>query len=477
MFQTFERTRRLVASLLLPILSACATTSPNATLPVIAPPAVWQQAPHDTAVVQSVPEQWWAQLNDPVLDRLIARAQQTAPDLRTAQLRLREARARRAQAGANTAPSVSASASASRSRSSGAAGPATTGNLFDAGFDASWEIDLFGRLQAGVDAAEADLGATQASLHDARVSLRAEVARNYIALRGYQVQLALARDNLALQSETQQIAQWRAQAGLVSTLDVEKASSNREQTRAQVFSLRSSLTQSQQQLELLIGLAPGALANQLQAAGALPALPQQLALTIPADMLRQRADVRAAGQQWQAEAARTAQARASLYPKLTLSGSIGLQSLTIGSLTDGGKGSLLAGLSAPIFDAGRLRAQLDTQAAVQDRFAVAYEKAVLTALSDVEGALAALAGSRGQTEALAASAVSAQQAAQLARQRYANGLIDFRTVLDAQRSLLTAQDSLATSQANGLYAWVRLYKALGGGVNASDDKINPEKTS
>lgn len=407
---------------------------------------------------------WWALLASAQLDRLLDAAVRAAPDLRTAQARLLEARARRALAGANTAPQVDATVSAGRSRTSPATTQiAVTRNLFDAGFDASWEIDLFGRLRAGVDAADSDLGAARASLRDTLVSLRAEVARNYLELRGLQERLAIARGNLAIQSETLQIAFWRVQAGLAGELDSEQALTNREQTRAQVFVLESSVEQSRQRLELLLGRAPGALAGELSTEPALPNLPAVPALSIPADILRQRADVRAAGLQWLAEGARTAQARASLYPRLMLSGSIGLQALTLGALEDGTRASLLAGLTAPIFDAGRLRAQLAAQTAIQQRLAVGYERAVLSALADVETTLAALAGSRNQAAALAIAAESARRAARLARTNYEGGQIDFRSVLDAERSLLVVEDSLAAARTDALRAWVSLYKALGGG--------------
>ena len=448
-------------------VAGCATHSDTAVLPQIDVPTAWREPAVVDRDAPPPSTRWWTLLASPQLDRLLDAAVRSAPDLRTAQSRLLEARARRALAGAGTAPRIDASASAGRSRTS----PATTSvaltrNLFDAGFDASWEIDLFGRLRAGVDAADADLGAARASLRDTLVSLRAEVARNYLELRGLQQRLAIARDNLAIQSETLNIASWRVQAGLAGELDSEQALTNREQTRAQVFVLQSGVEQSRQRLELLLGLAPGALVAELALPGrpTLPDLPVLPALSIPADVLRQRADLRAAGLQWLAESARTAQARASLYPRLTLSGSIGLQALTLGTLKDGTAASLLAGLTAPVFDAGRLRAQLAAQTAVQQRLAVGYEQAVLTALHDVETSLVALAGSRLQAAALAIAANAARRAARLARTNYEGGQIDFRSVLDAERSLLVVEDSLATALTDALRAWASLYKALGGGA-------------
>ncbi|MDT7836240.1 efflux transporter outer membrane subunit [Aquabacterium sp. OR-4] len=446
------------------LLGACATaTAPLQPPGAAAAPPAWQQAPAGSAAAERVPEAWWAELGDAQLQRLITQAEQQAPDLRTALVRLREARARQALAEAGRGASVTGSLSAARSRSSAEAGSGRSSSLYDAGFDASWELDLFGRLQSGVDAAVADTTAAAAAHGDALVTLRAEVARQYVALRGLQAQQAAAEANLALLADTAQIAAWRSQAGLASTLDVDAADASRDQTRAQAAVLAAGVTSARQQLELLLGLAPGALAAELTAARPVPALPARVALPIPADTLRQRADVRAAAAQWQAEAGRSAVAQANLKPRLTLSGSIGLQALSLGALGDGAMGSAVAGLTAPIFDAGRLRATLAAQQAVQDRYAIAYEQAVLGALTEVESALATLAGRRAQVQALDTAARSARQVATLARLRYDSGLIDFRAVLDAQRTALGLDDSLAGARADALAAWIALYKALGGG--------------
>lgn len=455
-------------------LAGCATATapvgapPPATPPATPPgttaaPPAWQQATDGSPAVAGLPEAWWAELGDAPLQRLVALAVRQAPDLRSAALRLREARARQALAEAGRGVSVTAGLTATRSRSSAESGSGRSSSLFDAGFDASWEADLFGRLQAGVTAAEADTAATAAAYGDALVTLRAEVARQYVALRGLQAQQAAGQANLALLSETAQIAAWRARAGLASTLDVDQADASRDQTRAQLAVLGASVLAARQQLELLVGTTPGALAAELDAPQPLPALPARVALPIPADTLRQRADVRAAAAQWQAEAGRSAVAQANLKPRLTLSGSIGLQALSLGALGQGALGAVVASLAAPVFDAGRLRATLAAQQAVQDRYAVAYHQAVLAALTEVEASLATLAGRRAQVQALEAAAGSARQAATLARARYDSGLIDFRSVLEAQRSALTLDDSLASARADALAAWIALYKALGGG--------------
>ena len=409
--------------------------------------------------------QWWRSLNDPLLSEMVDEALQSSFELHSAQARLREARARRAVAVSERFPSVTASGSASRSQSSKETGGGTTRELYSAGFDASWELDLFGGIRRGIEAADADLESSIASLHDAHVSLVAEVARNYVEVRTLQTRLGIAQDNLASQSETLQLTDWRAQAGLVSSQDVEQARSNREQTRAQIPSLDTSLAEAEHRLDILLGKAPGTLHLRLVVTGELPTVPEQIAVGIPADAMRQRPDVRAAERNLAAETARVGMAEAARYPSFNLSGSIGLESLTMGALgnSDAATSSLLAGITGPIFDAGRLRAQMEIQNAVLEQAYVMYEQAVLTALQDVENALVSLARNRERVKALTNAAESARNAAQLAQQRYSAGLIDFQSVLDTERNVLSVEDSLASTRADGVLALISLYKALGGG--------------
>jgi len=451
-------------------LAGCAAVGPDYVPPATDVPAGWSRLdtssqPLTRADAPGDLSQWWQSLNDPLLSQLIAEALQASPDLRSAQARLREARARRTVAAAARFPSVAVSGNARRSRSSEETGSGDARNSFSAGFDASWEIDVFGGVRRGVEAAEADLESTVANLDNTRVSLASEVALNYVEVRALQTRLGIARANLASQSETLQLTDWRAQAGLVSSQDVEQARSNREQTRAQIPSLETSLAESEHGLDILLGRAPGALHARLAATGELPAVPAQIAVGIPADTLRQRPDVLAAERKLAAETARVGVAEAARYPSFTLSGSIGLEALTLSALGNSGAAtsSLLAGITSPVFNAGRLRAQVEIQDAVREQAQVTYEQVVLTALQEVENALVALARNRERVEALAIAAESARNAAQLAQQRYSAGLIDFQSVLDTERSVLSAEDSLASSRADGVLALIRLYKALGGG--------------
>lgn len=449
-------------------LSGCAAVGPVYVPPATEVPASWARLdpaarPVTRADATGDLGQWWQNLNDPLLSELIGEALQASPDLHSAQARLREARARRTVAAAGRFPSVTASGAASR-RSSGDTGSGDSRNAFSAGFDASWELDVFGGVRRSVEAAAADLESAVASLHDTQVSLASEVALTYVEVRAQQTRLGVARANLASQSETLQLTDWRAQAGLVSSQDVEQARSNREQTRAQIPSLETSLAEAEHRLDFLLGRAPGTLHARLAATGELPAVPGRIAVGIPADTLRQRPDVRAAERRLAAETARVGVAEAARYPSFDLSGSIGLEALTLGGLGDSGAASsLLAGITGPIFNAGRLRAQVEIQDAVREQAQVTYEQTVLAALQEVENALVALARNRERVEALAIAVESAGNAAQLARQRYSAGLIDFQSVLDTERSVLSAEDSLASSRADGVLALIRLYKALGGG--------------
>jgi len=409
--------------------------------------------------------QWWRGLNDPLLTELIEQAMHSSLDLRQAQARLREARARRDVAEGGQWPSVSASGSASLGRSGMIPGAGSAGDRFSTSFDASWELDVFGGKRREVEAAGADLESTAASLDGTRVSLAGEVARSYVEVRALQVRLGLARSNLASQAETLQLTGWRAQAGLVSEQDVEQARSNHEATLALLPSLEISLAESEHRLDILLGQSPGTLHARLAAGGELPALPARIAVGIPADTLRQRPDVRAAERKLAAETARVGVAVAARYPSFRLSGSIGAEALVRGTTGNGGGilYSLVGGLTAPLFDAGRLRGQQEMQDAVREQAQVAYEAAVLTALQEVENALVSLAQNRDRAETLERAAEAARKAAELARQRYTAGVIDFQSVLDTQRSVLSLEDSLASTRADEVLALVRLYKALGGG--------------
>jgi multidrug efflux system outer membrane protein len=334
---------------------------------------------------------------------------------------------------------------------------------------------VFGARRSALNATEADAQAAQASLAGTQVSMAAEVALTYIELRGLQARLTIARNNLASQSETQQITDWRVQAGLASSLDLEQARAASAQTSAQIPALQTSATQAQHSLAVLTGQAPAALQAALSAASPLPQAPPGLALGIPAKTLRQRPDVRAAEQRISAALARVSQADAALYPGLQISGSLGLSALSLGSLASSGTlaNALLASISIPLMDGGAARAQVRAQQAALEQTRVAYQATVLSALKDVEDALVALRGDRERLVLLQLAADAAGNAELLARQRYASGLIDFRSVLETQRTLLSTQDSVESTRASLSADHVRLYKALGGGWTPGPETATP----
>ncbi|MCE5272946.1 efflux transporter outer membrane subunit [bacterium] len=459
----------LTAFLAAVLLTGCAAVGPKYVRPTDTVSAQWHSGPDSSlAFGEADPQalaQWWNALGDPELSGLVERAVKGNRDLRQAEARVREARARRGASQASLLPTLDASGSASRSQSSKKTGGGATRNMFQAGFDAGWELDLFGGTRRSVEASTADLQASQEDLHDVLVSLVAEVALNYTELRTYQTRLSVAEQNLAAQSETYQLARWRAQAGLSDELAVEQARYNLESTRSQIPTLQTGLEGALNRLAVLLGEQPGALHSELEQRGTIPVTPLSVAVGIPADMLRRRPDIRHAERQLAAQTARVGVAKADLYPKLSLSGSIGLEALSLDNLFTSGSraasGSSL--ISWPIFRGGSIRKNIQVQSALQEQYLAAYESSVLGAVEEVENALTAYAKEQKRRQSLSAAAAAAGKAADLARQEYEAGLTDFSSILEAQRSLLSFQDQLAQSDGAVTSDLISLYKALGGG--------------
>lgn len=456
--------RAMLVTALPAMLLACGTLPVrDAALPQTPIPSAWFSLATPPPVPQPASSLalWWQRFGDEQLTALITRSLLANTDVRSAQAALQQARALRDVKSASLGPSLSAAASAQHSQTGGN----TAVNNFQAGFDASWEPDVFGGNHSALNAAEADARAAAASVANVQVSLAAEVAVTYMDLRGLQARLAIARTSLATQTETLQITRWRVQAGLASSLDEEQAVAAGEQTRALIPTLQTSAAQDLSSLAVLAGLAPGALQDTLGLPAAVPQAAGDLALAFPADTLRQRPDVRAAEQRVSAALARVSQADAARYPGFQISGSLGLNALTLGSLGSSASvaRALLASVSVPLFDGGALRAQVRAQEAALEQARVAYQAAVLTALKDVEDALVSLQGNRERLASLQTAADAAFNADLLARQRYTSGLIDFISVLETQRTLLATQDSVESTRASLSADHVRLYKALGGG--------------
>jgi outer membrane protein, multidrug efflux system len=460
---------RFYTVMLVAALMGCASVGPNYVRPDTPLPDDW----HTQLMGGLLPDQtdpaklaqWWTALNDPELIHLIRRAATGSLDLKQATARLREARARRLLAGAAQFPTLDATGRATRSRSNENTGSGKTNTLYSTGFDAGWEIDLFGGIRRSVEAAEADFMASREDLRDVMVSLMAEVALNYTEVRTTQARLATAQTNIQNQEETEQLTQWRFKAGLTDELDVHRARSSLESARSRLPALRTALEEAKNRLAVLVGAHPGELHKELEPVRPVPVVPLNVAVGIPADLLRQRPDVRKAEQELAAQTARIGVATADLYPKLSLNGSIGFDALSTGDLLSSGSRSYSYGPSIAwrIFDAGAVRRNIEVQSAKQEQALMAYESTVLKALEETENALVAYAEEQQRRDSLVEAVRSAQQALELAQFKYQAGLIDFLALLDAQRSLLAYQDELSLSNGTVTSNLVRLYKTLGGG--------------
>ncbi|CAN7534135.1 efflux transporter outer membrane subunit [Duganella sp. LjRoot269] len=458
------RLGRAGAPLLLACLTGCSLLRPvdlPPPAPAFQPPPAWStgQAARSSASDGAALAGWWRRFDDPLLEQLVTRALQANTSIASARASLQQARATRDAAAAALATAVVGSAQAQRSKLDGA----STTNSYNLGFDASWEPDLFGANRHALAAGAATLQASAATLANVQVSVAAEVARSYIELRGIQARQVIARDNLASQQATQEITAWRVQAGLLTSLEQQQAITATEQAAAQLPVLESSRALLAHSLAVLCGQAPAALDDALAPPQAIPAGGAELALSLPAATLRQRPDVRAAEAQLEAARAKVAQADAARYPVLRLEGSLGLSGLGAGGSGAALLRTLLGSVAGNVFDGGASAAQLRLQRGALAQAQAGYLATLLTALQEVEDALAAQAADRLRLDHLRLAAAAADSAALLARQRYASGLVDFQTVLETQRALYTSQDGVATASANVGTDQVRLYKALGGG--------------
>jgi NodT family efflux transporter outer membrane factor (OMF) lipoprotein len=463
----------LSLSLAAVLFGGCATRRPYSA-PVAEAPQAWS-APQGPAIASDVGglARWWRAFNDPLLTSLVERAVAGSPDVKTAISRVREARASLATTRSTLRPTVDGTGSG-RSAGSESFNPADNqsrfrlSQSFNLALDASWEPDLYGGTRSAIDASAATADARQLDLRDALVSLTAEVAINYIDVRAAQRRLELTRGNVSLQDETLELTRFRTQAGLATQLDVQQALSNVENTRAQVAQLESQVRQNQHALAVLIGQPPAALNGELAVTTAIPAASLSVTVGVPAETLRRRPDVRSAERQFAAQFAQVNVARANLYPSLRLTGSIGLEALSLAKLFLPGAAFLSSGatMNTRLFNREQLRQDLVIQTERQAQAAQTYESRVLAALKDVEDTLTSLTFEQVRRDHLAAATTAAQQTADLSLQLYTSGLRDFRDVLDAQRSLLSLQDAVASSTATVSQNLVRLYKALGGGWEA-----------
>jgi multidrug efflux system outer membrane protein len=468
---TMKIRRIKIVSLLIIVflITACVSVGPDYVRPDTQTSAVWHTPLKGGLVSGETDDKtlstWWTTLNDPVLNSLVNRALANNLDLKKAGASIREAHAKRGVAAADLFPTFDATGSAARSRTSKSTGSGSTTTLYNAGFDATWELDIFGGVRRSVEAAEADLEASQEDMRNVLISLLGEVVLNYIDVRTYQTKLSAAETNLDAQRETFQIVTWRNQAGLVDELDVEQARYNLESTRSAIPALRTGLEEAMNRIAVLLGEKPGMVHKELEKPGPVPDIPVKVTVGIPADTIRRRPDIRKAERELAAQTARVGEATADLYPKFTLSGTLVFEALSSQKLfstnNEARKGS--AAVTWPIFHGGSIRNNIEIQSALQEKAAINYDATLLNAFEEVENVLVAYAQEQSKGNALHEAEKAARNALDLARHKYESGMIDFTSVLEAQRSLLSFQTQLAESDGAVVSNLIKLYKALGGG--------------
>lgn len=466
-------------------LAGC-VTGPDYVRPEVDMPEEWHSALDAGVVPEDVSTlAWWETLDDPLLTSLIERAETENLDLRIAQARVREARAARTSVAAGRLPAVGASSSYTVERTSEDAvvpGTDRTEDFFFAGFDAAWELDLFGRVARSVEAADAVTAAEVERLRDLFVTLAGEVALNYIEFRTAQARLDVAYRNINSQAETARLTRARYEAGLSSEFDTVRAEAQLETSRSQVPTLQTQRDLALYRLSVLLGAAPSALADELAAPAPLPAPPDAVPVGLPSTLLQRRADIRAAERELAAATARIGAAIAERFPQFTLTGILGAQSVGIsGGMLDAANRvwSIGPGVRIPIFEGGRIRANIQIQNARQEQALYAYEQTILLALEEVEGGLVSFSREQQRSAALARALQHNERSVRLARERYNKGLEDFLSVLTAELQAFVSEDQLLESRANVLINLIALYKALGGGwqsaypepPNADDDAL------
>jgi multidrug efflux pump len=459
------------------LVSGCAV-GPNYHSPqTAARPAFLNLDPaHLTA--GEVSSQWWREFRDPTLERLITTALATNQDLRIASARLREARALRRVTTFDVAPTVTGAAGYVKGVNSldalrGLPRSQREFELYDAGFDATWELDFFGRVRRSVQAARADVEAAAATRRAVALSVVAEIVRNYCELRGAQQELALARKNADLQRETLDIVRAKLRAGRGTELDVARAEAQWNAAESAVPPLETAVERAIYRLGVLTGQDPANLAAELRAPAPLPDTPATLNVGNPAELLRRRPDIRAAERALAAATARVGVATADLFPRVTFVGSLGLQAGEFSALGDAGSDTYSFGprITWAALDLGRVRARLQAARARADAQLAAYEKTVLLALEETEGALVEFGRARLQREQLRAAVRAARDAARLAEERYRAGVAEYLTVLDAQRTLTALEDQLARAETRAVTALVAVHKALGSGLESLDSPL------
>jgi multidrug efflux system outer membrane protein len=452
--------------------SGC-TVGPNYRPPSTQMPVHFSESvPH--AAASHLPEQWWTMFHDSELDALIEQALRLSPDIESAEAHVREARALAGIAGALTQPSVTADGAYERTHGSdrvpigvppGGLGPGMDSNYWQAGFDASWEIDIFGGQRRNVESAKAGYAAAVNTRDDVALSVAAEVARAYVDLRGAQRQLTVARQNLALQADTLELTRSLLAAGLAPVLDSLQAQAELAETKASIATIEGEARNDLYKIGVLAGRPPEVLLTELEQPQPIPHAARSIPVGLPSDLLRRRPDIRAADRRIAAANAKIGVATADLYPHFFLTGQAGLESLNTGTFINPTAGYFAVGpnVSWLIFDAGRVRFSIEAETARTDAATAAYEHIVLSALQDVESALVNVAKTEERRRHLEEERSADDQAVAVAQRLYRQGLEDFLRVLVAETSLAETEQRLAAAEAESANAVVSLCKALGGG--------------
>ncbi len=467
-------------TLLLAIFTGCKAVGPDYRPVQVAVPSEWPSvdssadADMRTADTEAL-AQWWTTLGDPVLSSLVERAVSNNKDLKIALTRIRQSRAVLGVAEKQLDPSVSGSALYRRSQSgtptaedSDPAPFSTGSDFFDAGFDASWEIDVFGKKHRSIEAAAAELEASEEGYRSVLVSLVSETATNFVRLRTLQKQLEIVQQNLELQEKVLAVLEDQAEAGLITYLRVRQSSYNIESTRARIPGYRISIEETMNTLAILLGEMPGDLHQELSAAAPIPYPGIEIAIGIPADILRRRPDIRNAERTLAAQTARIGVATADLYPTFAISGFLGMTaaSSTAFFSDDSPTLSITPFVSVPLFNRDKIRDQIEIQNALQERALIEYENTVLDAIKEVRDAIMAYGEEQKRYRILEKGASEARSAFDISAERFRIGLIDFLDVLDAQRALLLFEENQVSSRGAITQDLIKLYKALGGGWNS-----------
>lgn len=462
----------LMAVLALGLLQGCVTVGPDYTPPEPEMPDAWVQAATEGLTEGKASLQtWWTTLNDPVLDSFILRASAGNLDLQEAVARIREARARLGIPLGEQFPDINGQGLLDRARiSEGIFDPPPppqdrTDTFYSLGLDASWEIDFWGRIKRSIESADASLGASVEDYRDVLVLLYADVALTYVDVRTLQARIRFARANAEAQRGTLQLTKDRFDAGIAPELDIRQAEFNLAGTESLIPTLQSRLVQAINRLGVLLGERPNAVHAELAEPAPIPVPPDDVTFGLPADLLRQRPDIRRAERALAAQNAQIGVATADLYPRFSLVGTFSLDAVDTVNYWD--NGNIAYGFGPTfrwnLFDGGRIRSNIQAQDALTEQALVRYENTVLRGLEDVESSMVTYVRERDRREILARGVAAAQRAVEIVRDAYIIGLIDFQNVLDTERTSFEQQDQLAESEGDVTKNLIRIYKALGGG--------------